>query len=233
MKKNFFLFALIPTMIVAIIFVSCRKGEKGEAGPAGASSSTPAYTNGSITGLLEGTTFTTDSAFALNLNYQYYKGPSDNFVNLVNDNGNEFYEYSITRYDETGNSYIKFDFTLEYEDPTIPLRTTSLIPEIDNTRITIVSHKPLSNNRMFYFATTTEYGDPFDVSDVDLNNYLSEGYSGIEYENITVDPTTGALSFDYYLEVDQDKNSTGSEATMAGTVNLTPYNVVYRIGASE
>lgn len=228
MKKNFFLFALIPTLIAAIVFLSCRKGEKGDPGIAG-TSSTLAYKNGSITGLLEGVTNTNDSAFALNLNYQYYKEASDNFVNHVHGTTADYYEYSITRYDVTGNSYITFDFFLEYKTP--------LVPSIRDTRITIVSHKQLSNNKMFYFATVVDNGfdpiNPFNVSDVSLNDNLSSDYSGIVYDNIAVDPTTGALSFDYSLQVNPYRNSSGTVARMTGTVNVTPYNVVYRTGSVE
>jgi len=71
------------------------------------------------------------------------------------------------------------------------------------------------------------------VSDVSLYNYLSNDYSGIVYNNLTVDPNTGALSFDYSLQIAPNRNSTGTVARMTGTVNVTPYNVVYRTGSGE
>ncbi|WP_018344040.1 hypothetical protein [Cytophaga aurantiaca] len=223
---------VIFAALLATTFVGCRQGDKGEPGPAGASASTPAYKSGSITGQLEGTTYTNDSAFTLNLNYQYYKSTADNAFNVVYGEGGTSYNYSITRYDSTGNSYIKFDFSLDYYDP--QLRTTELTPEIYNTYVTIVSNRKLSNNNMFYFGTTTDYNYPFNVSPISLVNYTSPNFSSITYDNLVVDSSTGLISFDYSIELGyypSNSNSTGNSATMTGSISATPYNVVYRQAA--
>ena len=226
---------IIFAMWIATVFTSCRQGQKGDPGPAGTSSTTPPYKIGSIIGVLAGKTHTNDSAFTLPLNFKYFKETSDNAISVLSN----YNVYSITRYDSTGNSYIKFDFSLNYYDPSIgriasnssTSRTTTMGPHINNTSVTVVSNRKLSTNKMFYFGTTTDIVNPMNVKAISLANYISGGNSGITYSNIAVDSTKGLISFDYSLELATSDNSTGNTATMNGNVSFTPYNVVYRQAA--
>lgn len=239
MNKNHFSFALALALLFTV-FTSCRKGEKGEPGPAGPPSSTPAYREGFIKGTLEGTTSTKDSAFALNLDYQYYKDMSDNFTNVVRGEGT-FNKYTISRYDSTGNAYIKFEFSLySYDNSDIVIddegskkRTTVLASEIYNTRITLVTTKKLNTNNLFYFATVSESYNPFNVASVYLNDFDEGENSYIEYDNISLNSATGELSFDYSLRISSGENSTGNAVTMTGTVDAAPYNVQFRQGSAD
>jgi len=232
MNKKYFSVAFILTILFATLVISCRQGQKGEPGPTGTSSTTPPYKSGSITGVLAGKTHTNDSLFTLPLNFQYFKGTSDNAISVLSN----YNVYSITRYDSTGNSYIKFNFSLDYYDPNLPRTTsnsstnstTTLVPEIYNTSVTVVSNRKLSTNKMFYFGTTKDIVNPFNVSSISLTNYSSGGNSTITYSNIVVNSSTGLISFDYSLELYSSDNSTGNTATINGSVSLTPYNVLFR-----
>ena len=221
MNKKYFSVVFILTILFATLATSCREGKKGEPGPTGINSTTPPYKSGSITGLLVGKTHTNDSTFTLPLNFQYFKETSDNAFSILSNNN----VYSITRYDSTGNSYIKFHFSLNYNQSTVP------VPQIYNTSVTVVSNRKLSLNNMFYFGTTKDIVNPFNVNSIALTNYSSGGNSTITYSNIAVNSTTGLISFDYSLELYSSDNSTGNIATINGSVSLTPNNVVYRQAA--
>lgn len=231
---------IIFATLLATVFISCREGKKGEPGPSGMSSPLLPYKSGSITGVLQGFTRTKDSAFSVPLNYQYFKGTSDNAVTKISFGGGFDYDvYSITRYDSTGNSYIKFNFLLDYKDNSVAIasdngnvsRTTAIVPEISSTRITIVTNQKLSTNNMFYFGTTNDFLNPFNVSAITLSYLSSASNSYVTYSNIVVNSTTGLISFDYSLTLSIEDNSTNKPFYMNGTVSVTPYYVAYREGA--
>jgi len=229
---------IIFATLLATVFISCREGKQGEPGPSGISSPLLPYKSGSITGVLQGVT-RNDSAFTLPLNYQYFKGTSDNAVSPLTDQSGDYNVYSITRYDSTGDSYIKFNFLLNYMDNSVAIatdngnvsRTTAIIPTIYNSKITIVTNQKLSTNNMFYFGTTTDYYNPFNVSAITISDVSSGNSSNLTYSNIVVNSTTGLISFDYSLELSIYDNSTRKPVYMIGTVSLNPYNVAYREGA--
>ncbi|ABG59201.1 hypothetical protein [Cytophaga hutchinsonii] len=236
MNKKFFSFAIILTIVFATLSTSCRKGEKGEPGPAGSSSTTPAYKGGSISGTIDGVTRLNDSSFSLKVDYQYYKSASDNRNTEENFDGTRNV-YSVTRYDSTGNSYITFEFSVYYYDPNSfktgsTSRSAELVPELSDVYVTIVSNKKQTGNKLFYFATVSDYYNPFDVESVYLDQY-SSGDSRISYDNLVINEATGLISFDYDIELSEDRNSTGNFITMSGKLNATPYNVSYRKGTAE
>ena len=234
MNKTYLSFAIILTIILATLATSCREGKKGEPGPSGISAPLLPYKNGSITGLLAGKTHTNDSTFTLPLNFQYFKETSENAFSKLGSNN----VYSITRYDSTGNSYMKFDFSLDYYDPSggriannsSTSRTTVLVPRIYNISVTVVSNRKRSTNNMFYFGTTKDIANPANVSAISIGDFSIAGNSTITYNNIEVNSTTGLLSFDYILQLVSTDNSTGNMSTINGNVSFTPYNVVYRQG---
>ncbi len=230
---------IIFAMLLATVFVSCRKGEKGEPGPAGTGSTILPYKSGSITSTIEGFTRLTDSAFSLPVNYKYYKNSGENFNSFIVGEGTSNI-YSITRYDSTGNSYIKFDFNLAYYDPNQEIKKTStsrtteeMIPGIYDIRITVLTNQKLSASKLFYFSTSQESASPFNISDIYLYQYQEGSNSYIAYDNLVVNDATGELSFDYSIEIAPYDNSTGNLATMTGKVNVTPYDVSYRKGTVE
>jgi hypothetical protein len=238
--------AIIFAALSATVFTSCRKGAQGDPGPAGLSGKPLPYKAGSITATLEGITQLNDSAFTLNLNYQYFKEISDNTVATIYGEGGEHDLYNITRYDSTGNSYIKLTLYVSYyddevlidtENPSVRIgdasnsRTTAVEPHIDGAYITLVSNKQLESNKNFYFATNTEYYNPFNVSSIEL--YDGSENSSLDYENLVINPITGEISFDYTIHIYNNDNTTGSSATLTGNIKAAPFNVAYREGSSE
>jgi prepilin-type processing-associated H-X9-DG protein len=220
---------IIFATLLAIVVVSCRQGEKGAPGPAGASAQLLPYKDGSITGTLTGTSQLKDEDFTQTLNFQYFKGPADNVNSIINDDGDED-AYIITRYDSTGSSYIKLEFSL---DSTLN-QSGGYDPYIYNTYVTIVSTKKTANsNNAFYFGTCDDYSSPFDVNSVYLSDYSSGGNNNITYDNLVLNKTTGKISFDYSIEITYYNNSTGNYAYLDGSVSVTPYNVSYRQGAAQ
>lgn len=220
-------FGVIFAALVATVFISCRKGEKGDAGPAGTAGQLP-YKSGSVTGTLTGTSAQTDASFTENLDFQYFKTPEDNRHAIISGEGTED-TYVITRYDSIGSSYIKFEFSVEYYDGN---QDGVDEPYIYNPYVTIVSNKKAATgNGVFYFATTSSYYNPFDVSSVYLSSYSSGGNSNITIDNLTINANTGAIKFDYSLELNYYNNSSANNAYLDGTVNATPYDVSYRESA--
>ena len=220
------LIGIIFATFIAVAFVSCREGDKGEPGPSGSSSPLLPYKSGSITGTLTGTSRLEDEDFTQNVNFQYFKSPSDNVSSIVDYEGDESI-YSITRYDSLGGSYVKFEFSLDSSAN----QNGGYDLYLYNINTTIVVNKKLNNN-VFYFGTCADgYYNPFNVGSIYLSDYSSGGNSNITVDNLVINRTTGLLTFDYSLELNYYDNSTGNNAYMDGTVSVTPYNVSYRQGA--
>ena len=224
---------LLMALLLSVTFVSCKKGDKGDPGPTGTTGTTGApgtkgtsgsilqYKSGSITATIIDTSALSNKPFTQNVNYQYFHGPSDNTHTFIKGDGTTEL-YKITRYDSTGNSYITFMFNITTNN------------NIYNTYITISSNNTNEATKAdFYFGTkTTNSQTPLDAGSVYLSNFSSTSNSNITIANIVRNATTGEISFDYSIKLISFDNSTGNNASMAGTVNATPYNVAYREGAS-
>jgi hypothetical protein len=214
---------IIFAALLAFVVVSCRQGDKGDPGPSGTVGLLP-YSNGSITGTLTGTSQLSDENFTQSLNFKYFKSASDN-VHTIIDNDGDYDSYIVTRYDSLGDSYIKFEFTV---DSTLNQDGITYTPYIYNPYVTIVFNKKLANSNSFYFATCDSPNNPFDVESVQLSTLSSGGNSNITFDNLSINHNTGLLSFDYSLEIDYYSNSSANYAYMDGTVNINTYNVAYR-----
>jgi hypothetical protein len=230
MKKIF----IISPIVAMILFIStsiigCRSGDKGDPGPAGpAATNKPQYQAGSISGTLTGLTRTTDEAFTVNINNQYFNTTEDNVVTTEDGEVGPYQHYVITRYDSLGTSFVTFEFDLETYDNNGTLETY-----LYNTDFTIVSKTKKSNSdTILYFATVYDYYNPFDVSSVYLSDYASGGSSSFTYSNLTVNPTTGLISFDYSIELGYYNNSSSNTAYFDGSLSVTPYNYVYRTSSA-
>jgi hypothetical protein len=235
---------LLMSLLLSVTFVSCKKGDKGDPGPTGAvgavgstgtkgaSGSILQYKSGSITATITDTSALSNQPFTQNLNYQYFHGPSDNTHTFIKGDGTTEL-YKITRYDSTGNSYITFIFNLNTYINTD--NNNAVVTNIYNTYVTISSNNTNEVTKAdFYFGTKTINSlTPLDAGSVYLSDFSSGGNSNITITNIVRNATTGEISFDYSLELSPSDNSTSNNATMAGTVDVTPYNVAYREGASQ
>jgi hypothetical protein len=222
---------LLMTLLLSLTLVSCKKAEKGDPGPTGTTGSTGTkgtsgsilqYKNGFITATITDTSALSNKPLTQNVNYQYFHGPSDNTHTFIKGDGTTEL-YKITRYDSTGNSYITFIFNITANN------------NIYDTYITISSNNTNEITKAdFYFGTKSANSQTtLDAGSVYLSNYSSASNSNITIANIVRNATTGEISFDYSIKLIPLDNSTGNNASMAGTVNATPYNVAYREGTSQ
>lgn len=218
-------------LFISTSIIGCRTGDKGDPGPAGvsATSTKPQYQAGSISGTLTGTTSTTDDAFTININNQYFNRTEESFATTEDDGESDPYQhYVITRFDSTGTSYVKFEFDLRTYDNNGTPETN-----IENTDFTIVSKtKKSTSDTIIYFATVSNYNNPFNVASVYLSNFSSGGSSSFTYSNLAINPTTGLISFDYSIELGYYNNSSGNSAYFNGSLSVTPYNFVYRTSSA-
>lgn len=221
-KKHFSLGLVLAIIFAGVSLIGCRKGEKGEPGPAGSGSGLTK--EGFISGTMQGTKSDGVTSFEVPFKYEYIKSPLDNILTI---DSYGYKNYSITRYDSTGNSYIKLEFyTDTYAGQNGPV--TAAYGEY----ATVKSFIKESNTASFYFGTCYAYGDPFEVTSVYLRDIYSSN-TEIVFTNLTVNPTTGNVSFNYSLSLDTDDNSTRNSATITGSVSVNPPTFVYRTTTAE
>jgi hypothetical protein len=219
MNKKFFSFGVLLAIFFAAACISCRKGDKGEPGQSGNSGS-KLLKDGSITGSIVG--FNDDAtSFTVPFKYEYFKTPTDNV--LITDSDG-FKHYIITRYDEKGESFIKLEFRIE----TVPNQNGGTISTGYGEYATVKVYNKENNDGYFYFGTR-DGGNRFQVSRVSLQSSYSTS-TEIEFENLTINPATGNVNFDYSINLASKDNSTGNSANITGTITVNPYNTIYRTG---
>jgi hypothetical protein len=223
MNKKYFSLGLVLAIIFASAsLIGCRKGEKGDPGPS--SSGNNLAKEGFISGTMEGYKSDDVTYFNLPFKYEYIKSPSDNIL-TIDSNGDR--NYSITRYDSTGNSFIKFEFYIQtYAGQNGPV--TAAYGEY----ATVQSFIKESNTATFYFGTMSTEGDPFVATPVSIQNDFTN-VTELLFTNVVVNPTTGKVTFDYSLSLIGNDNSTGNTVTLTGSLSVNPPTFVYRTTTAE
>lgn len=226
-------FGFVVTLLFSITFLACRKGKDGAPGPvgvtgqSGSSTNILPYKNGSISAKITGKTALNGQAFTQNLNLEYFKGIVNNkHIVTTNGNGIKSDDYTITRFDSLGNSYITFTFQLN----TFKDKNDSTIINVNSPYVTIATNTINEKTKEVFYFGTTSYNSttPLDIQPVFLASASSGNPAKITIVNIVHNTTTGLLSFDYSLELDGYQNSTDARATMEGSINVSPYNIAYR-----
>jgi hypothetical protein len=219
MKRKYISFGLLLILFTGII-LSCRKSDKGDPGPVGAQGSTgasgsnlPGYKSGSINGTYSGTT-AGGNAMAIPFNYQFFK---ESLENSVYTDANLNNNYQITRYDTLGESYIALSFYVDGKGV------------FYGNSVTIKSINKSTNNSFLYFGT----GTTTTPTSINLGSYYTYGQSAITFSNTSVNTTTGAVSFDYSIELWTGHNTTGNIATITGSINATPYTETMRLPSAK
>jgi hypothetical protein len=221
MNKKYFSFGVVLAIVFGTVLFGCRKGEKGEPGPSGSGSKLSK--DGFISGTLEGTK-SDESSFDIPFKYEYLKEPSDNFLTVDSDG---YKHYNITRYDSTGESYIKLEFRiLTYAGQ------NGSVTEGFGEYATVKTYSKQTGSAIdnFYFGTCYS-GSPFIPARVSLTDYYSKN-TELELDNLKI-TSTGNVNFDYSLILDSRDNSSGNNATITGSISVNPYEVVYRTGSPE
>ena len=222
MNTKYFSFGVVLAIVFGTVLLGCRKGEKGEPGPV--ASGSKLAKDGFISGTFEGMQSDDETSFDVPFKYEYIKTTSDNFLTIDSDG---YKHYNITRYDSTGESYIKLEFRiLTYEGQ------NGLITEGFGEYATIktFTKKTGTSAADFYFGTCYS-GSPFTVARVTLTDYYSRN-TELELDNLKI-TSTGTVDFDYSLSLDYRDNSSGNSATVTGSISVNPYEVVYRTGSAE
>jgi len=221
MQKKYFSLALFIVISTVVLIAGCRntKGDPGPAGATGATGATgldlPRYKAGSISGTVTGTSALTSTAFTIPFAYSYFKEVLDNSV-YTDANGNK--HYTIKRYDSIADSYFLLAFWVDGQG----------VFNGSNATIKIIEKDATGNH--FYFGTGT---DPLAPASISLNSFYTYESSAITFNNTSYSASNDAVSFDYTIELYNTHNTTGSEATITGSVNAAPFQQSFRIASEK
>jgi hypothetical protein len=179
--KNFLLILLLG---LTVAFTSCRSGEAGEPGPAGADNLNK---QGSVSGTFHYSYYNeytaTNDTVILPFNFEYYESERDNLYGYTVDpqsqavvsHNYDFYRRSLKDYSDF------IHITYNYGVPSGPIPS--------DFEIQIGLSRVLANNGVFGFQSYSNFNGSSDLSTLVISNY-------------NFNATTGALSFDFVMEVD-------------------------------
>ena len=228
-KKKFSKYVLIAFLFIA--FLSCKKdgatgpvgptgvtGATGATGPAGQSGTVLKYKAGNIGGTASGTSIA-GNQFSSNYNFTYYKDATDNSVYT---DANGALNFTINRYDSLAQSYFKLTFQV----------SSGGVYSGQNLTLKLLTPGASASAFNYLGTTSSASTSSVDPASVTLHSYYTYQSSSMTFSNQTYNAATGAVSFDYTIQIWSGYNSSTNMATLTGTVNTTVNKGTLRTAAS-
>ncbi|MFN8415691.1 MAG: hypothetical protein U0U66_05115 [Cytophagaceae bacterium] len=175
---------LLLMLAMAAAFTSCRSGDAGEPGPAGSDNLNK---QGSISGTFNYSYYNeytaTNDTLILPFNFEYYESEQDNLYGYTVDPQSQAvvsHNYEFSRRSLKDN-YDYMYITYNYGVPSGPIPSDFEI-ELGLSRI-------LANNGVYGFGSYSNFNGSSDLSTLVISNY-------------NFNASTGALIFDFVMEID-------------------------------
>jgi hypothetical protein len=209
MKKSYL---IIATLIMTLFFAACKKKEV--VGPTGPKGNDGLLQDGFISGKINGKTSTGDTIIET-FSYSYYNTVLESNFDRDSSGGYKFSNFNIRRRDlENNNDYFNISANNVYD--------TSAVPHRNDFIIDLHFEKDFGTGKILQFYTLDN--TPKKVAE---NFYYNYSDSQFEITNYSFNAFTGALKFNYKMDLDYFENSSGNPATVTGSVDVNLKRLVY------
>jgi len=203
MKKSYL---IIATLLMMVFFAACKKKEV--VGPTGPKGNDALFQEGLITGKINGNTQDGDTINET-FSYSYYETVLESTFERDTTDGYVYSNFDFRRRSAVNkNDYFTFSAYNVYD--------TSAVPHSQDFIIDLHFEKDFGNGKILQFYT-------LDNTPKKVAQYLNFYYtpSQLEITNYSFNAFTGALKFNYKINLKDFENSSNNPATITGSVNVT------------